>query len=194
MQCVEILGKTYMATGGLKSAEKKMDEKLLNKHHSVRVTDFATEVLNYTKNIYLKNSVALQVNIGIHTGAVYSAIIGEIKPQFTLTGETVKKTGRICMAAPPNKVVVSKQTKHFLELYTNNYQFSPRQPRIKNFNTKEQIFVVSQLKEKSVREAQDQRSRLMKQLISRNANDVDIDIGPESEIFIKKMQANAKRD
>lgn len=53
---------------------------------------------------------------------------------------------------------------------------------------------MSQLKEKSVREAQDQRSRLMKQLISRNANDVDIDIGPESEIFIKKMQANAKRD
>ena len=37
-----------MASGGLKSAEKKMDEKLLNKHHSVRVTDFAMEVLkNY---------------------------------------------------------------------------------------------------------------------------------------------------
>lgn len=56
LQCVEMLGKTYVATGGLKSAEKKIDEKLLNKHHSVRVTDFATEILNSIKNIYLKNS------------------------------------------------------------------------------------------------------------------------------------------
>lgn len=97
-----------MASGGLKSAEKKMDEKLLNKHHSVRVTDFAMEILNAVKNIYLKNSTNLQVSIGIHTGPVYSAIIGELKPQFTLSGETVKKTGRICLAAPPNKVVISK--------------------------------------------------------------------------------------
>lgn len=56
---MEILGKTYMASGGLKSAEKKMDEKLLNKHHSVRVTDFAMEVLNSIKNIYLKNQTSL---------------------------------------------------------------------------------------------------------------------------------------
>lgn len=113
-----------MASGGLKSAEKKMDEKLLNKHHSVRVTDFAMEVLNSVKNIYLKNqTTSLQVSIGIHTGPVYSAIIGEIKQQFALSGETVKKTGRICIAAPPNKVVISKQTRHFLELYTNNYHF-----------------------------------------------------------------------
>jgi len=48
-----------MACGGLKSAEKKMDEKLLNKHHSVRVTDFATEILSYLKTIYLKNGVNL---------------------------------------------------------------------------------------------------------------------------------------
>lgn len=124
LQCVEILGKTYMAVGGLKSAEKKMDEKLLNKHHSVRVTDFATDILNSIKNIYLKNSTNLSVSIGIHTGPVVSAIIGEVKPQFTLSGETVKKAGRICLQAPANRVVISKQTRHFLQLYTNNYQFT----------------------------------------------------------------------
>ena len=59
LQCVEILGKTYMAAGGLKSAEKKIDEKVLNKHHSVRVTDFAMDILNSIKNIYLKNSTQL---------------------------------------------------------------------------------------------------------------------------------------
>lgn len=33
-----------MACGGLKTAEKKIDARLLNRHHSVRVTDFALEI------------------------------------------------------------------------------------------------------------------------------------------------------
>lgn len=59
LQCIENLGKTYVTSGGLKSAEKKMDEKLLNKHHSVRITDFATECLNSLKSMYLKNGINL---------------------------------------------------------------------------------------------------------------------------------------
>ena len=44
----------YMACGGLKSAEKKIDTRLLNRHHSVRVriTDFAMEIANYVKTVY----------------------------------------------------------------------------------------------------------------------------------------------
>jgi hypothetical protein len=38
------VGKTYFACGGLKNAEKKIDIRLLGRHHSVRVTDFAVEV------------------------------------------------------------------------------------------------------------------------------------------------------
>jgi hypothetical protein len=44
-----------MACGGLRSAEKKIDTRLLNRHHSVRVTDFAVEASNYVKSIYLKS-------------------------------------------------------------------------------------------------------------------------------------------
>jgi len=39
-----------MACGGLKYAEKTVDIRLLNRHHSVRVTDFAMEVATYAKN------------------------------------------------------------------------------------------------------------------------------------------------
>jgi hypothetical protein len=35
-----------MACGGLKVAEKNVDERFLSKHHSVRVTEFAFSVLN----------------------------------------------------------------------------------------------------------------------------------------------------
>jgi class 3 adenylate cyclase len=69
-----------MACGGLKSAEKKIDEKLLNRHHAVRATDFAMEASNYVKTTFLKNGQPLQVLIGIHTGEVISGVVGETKP------------------------------------------------------------------------------------------------------------------
>ena len=54
LQKIETVGKTYMACGGLKSAEKKIDSRLLNRHHSVRVTDFAMEVMGYIKKCLSK--------------------------------------------------------------------------------------------------------------------------------------------
>jgi len=69
-----------MACGGLKSAEKKIDQRLLNRHHSVRVTDYAMELQNYCKNTYLKNGKNLDIQIGINTGQVFSGVIGEVKP------------------------------------------------------------------------------------------------------------------
>lgn len=41
---VETVGKTYMVAAGLKFFERKIDQKLLGSHHSVRVADFATEI------------------------------------------------------------------------------------------------------------------------------------------------------
>jgi hypothetical protein len=46
-----------MACGGLKSAERKIESRLLNRHHSVRVTDFGLEVVNFVKTIYLKGGI-----------------------------------------------------------------------------------------------------------------------------------------
>jgi class 3 adenylate cyclase len=112
-----------MACGGLKSAEKKIDARLLNRHHSVRVTDFAVEVASFVKDFYLKNGKHLEVKIGIHTGPVISGVVGETKPQFSLIGDTVNKTSKVCSLSQPLKVSVSKETHHYLELYTNNYMF-----------------------------------------------------------------------
>jgi hypothetical protein len=68
LQKIETVGKTYMACGGLKSAERKIESRLLNRHHSVRVTDFGIDVISYVKRIYLKNGKNLEVKVGIHTG------------------------------------------------------------------------------------------------------------------------------
>jgi len=69
-----------MACGGLKSAENKIDSRLLNRHHSVRVTDFALDCQNYLKSVYLKNGKNLDVRIGVHSGPVISGVVGETKP------------------------------------------------------------------------------------------------------------------
>jgi hypothetical protein len=53
LQKLETVGKKYSACGGLKSAEKKIDSRLLNRHHSVRVTDFAMELQNMVKSQFL---------------------------------------------------------------------------------------------------------------------------------------------
>jgi class 3 adenylate cyclase len=47
------------------------------------------------KNIFLKNGKNLELKIGIHTGSVTSAVVGELKPQFSLYGETILRTVNI---------------------------------------------------------------------------------------------------
>jgi len=41
------------------------------------------------KNTYLKSGKNIEIKIGIHTGQVTSSVVGEIKPQYSLFGETV---------------------------------------------------------------------------------------------------------
>lgn len=147
LQKIETVGKTYMACGGLKTAEKKIDVRLLNRHHSVRVTDFAMEIQNFVKNMYLKSGKHLEVKIGIHTGTVISGVVGETKPQFSLIGDTVNKSSRVCSLSKPLLVSVSKETHHYLELYTNNYSFTKSFVNMKGIGT-EPIYSVSHIKGK----------------------------------------------
>ena len=80
LQKIETVGKTYMACGGLKVSEQKFDHRLLQNHHSVRVVDFAFDLVSYVSQQMIKNGDALKVKIGIHTGSVVSGVVGEVKP------------------------------------------------------------------------------------------------------------------
>ena len=88
------------------------------------------------------------MRIGIHTGPVISGVVGETKPQFSLIGDTVNKTSRVCSLTTPLKVSVSKETHHYLELYTNNYWFQQTFVEMKGIG-REPIFSVSNLKGKT---------------------------------------------
>jgi hypothetical protein len=69
-----------MACGGLKIVESKIDSRLLGNHFSVRVVDYAFEMLGVANSIKLKTGGKLKVKIGIHTGDVVTGVVGETKP------------------------------------------------------------------------------------------------------------------
>ena len=131
-----------MACGGLKSCERDIESRLLGSHHSVRVTDFACNVLAFASSYRLRFGNHLSLRIGIHTGQVIAGVVGETKPQFSLIGASVNKTARVCAKCPPSKIFVSKETRQCLEEQSNNFTFSAIDIEMKGIG-KEQAFTVS---------------------------------------------------
>mmetsp|Transcript_20117 Transcript_20117/g.19081 ORF Transcript_20117/g.19081 Transcript_20117/m.19081 type:complete len:146 (-) Transcript_20117:1871-2308(-) len=119
LQKIETVGKTYMACGGLKVIENKMDQRLLSKHHCERVTNFAFDIQGFIHSQGLRNKSQLEVKIGIHTGNVIAGVVGDNKPQFSLIGDTVNKSSRVCSKCPGKKICVSRETHKLLENITN---------------------------------------------------------------------------
>lgn len=72
-------------------------------------------------------------------------MVGDTKPQFSLIGDTVNKTSRVCSLTQALACTVSKETRHFLELYTNNLRFDPSSVEMKGIG-KEPIYVATVIK------------------------------------------------
>jgi class 3 adenylate cyclase len=135
------VGKTYMACGGLKIVESKIDSRLLGNHFSVRVVDYAFEMLSVANSIKLKTGGKLKVKIGIHTGDVVTGVVGETKPQFSLIGDTVNKTSRVCSKCPSKQILISKETHKQLEIYSNNFTYESFEVFMKGIGT-EKVYKV----------------------------------------------------
>jgi len=130
-----------MACGGLKVVEKDIDNRLLGSHHSVRVTDFACSVQSYVHTQTLRNAAKLSVKIGIHTGEVIAGVVGETKPQFSLIGQTINKTSRVCSKCPVSKILISKPTHKTLQQSASNFIFSSMKAQMKGIGL-EQVYTV----------------------------------------------------
>ena len=67
-----------------------------------------------SKREILKNGEPLKVKIGIHTGRVISGVVGQHKPQFSLVGDTVNRTSRMCSKCIPNRIHMTEDTQKYL--------------------------------------------------------------------------------
>lgn len=103
--------------------------------------DYAFEMANVANSIKLKNGQKLRVKIGLHTGEVIAGVVGETKPQFSLIGDTVNKTSRVCSKCPAKEVLISKETFKMLEIYSNNFTFDSMEVFMKGIGT-EKVYKV----------------------------------------------------
>ena len=62
-------------------------------------------------NNYVNNNIStkLVLKIGIHTGTIIAGVIGYHKPQFSLIGDTVNTTARVCSTGVEGAITISQQ-------------------------------------------------------------------------------------
>ena len=108
LQKIETVGKTYMAAGGIKECEVDMDKVTLMTNHAIRSFEFGVDILDLIQKWVLINGEKLKVKIGIHTGKVIPAVVGDHKPQFSLIGDTVNTTARMCSYSQENCINCSE--------------------------------------------------------------------------------------
>ncbi|CDW78012.1 adenylate and guanylate cyclase catalytic domain containing protein [Stylonychia lemnae] len=141
LQKIETVGKTYMACGGLKETEKKFDQASINQHHSERVTQFAFNIQRFMLTQKLKDGTPVRVKIGIHSGKVISGVVGDIKPQFSLVGDTVNKTSRVCGQCRQGRILLSKETRKLIDNVSNQYYYDQISIFLKGIGQEDAFYV-----------------------------------------------------
>ena len=55
---------------------------------TLRVAEFAIEMLEKSKSVRPPNGMQLQLRVGIHTGPAYSGVVGRKVPKYTFFGDS----------------------------------------------------------------------------------------------------------
>ena len=67
----------------------------------------------------------IRLKIGIHYGIVIAGVIGDHKPQFSLIGDTVNTTSRVCSTGEDGEINISEEAFNQVNL-RDSLDFSPR--------------------------------------------------------------------
>jgi len=145
VQKIETVGKTYMACAGLKSTERDFSERSMNQNSTKRVVNMAIDMMNYVEETTLEG-MSFRIKIGVHYGRVIAGIIGEHKPQFSLIGDSVNTTSRVCSTGEKGKVILSQEA--FQEVKTRALTFTMREVEAKGKGKLKTYVLQRQRKEK----------------------------------------------
>lgn len=143
------VGKTYMACSGLKDCDSSLSPKILLVEKTLRALTLAIKMMSYSEEITWGLGNKLILKIGIHVGRVMAGVIGHHKPQFSLIGDTVNTTSRVCSTGLEGKITLSESA--YLNLKNiNNHIFIKRNVEVfKNFILSVKVFYIRQ-KEKEI--------------------------------------------
>ncbi|CAD8045450.1 unnamed protein product [Paramecium primaurelia] len=163
LQKIETVGKTYMAAGGLKDYDVVINQK--NANSTSRALEAAMQMMETVKTMKYGDNQDVQLKIGIHYGRVIAGVIGVHKPQFSLIGDTVNTTSRVCSTGEAGFITLSEAA--YLNIKDNTkYSFEQRSVAAKGKGMIETYRLILQQKEStrnltpkvSTKECQDKNS------------------------------------
>ena len=130
-QKIETVGKTYLACAGLKEYEySNMIEQRNSTNSTTRILELAVEMMRHVQNYkWGTEGKELKLKIGINYGPVLAGVIGFHKPQFSLIGDTVNTTSRVCSTGDSGKIILSESAFKQLEMqrFQKNFDFIPKE-------------------------------------------------------------------
>ena len=111
-----------MACGGLVNSELHCDPSSFKKrgNSTIRLLKVAFEMRRFLQPLtYGREGRKILLKIGIHYGPVIAGVIGHHKPQFSLIGDTVNTTSRLCSTGRDGKIILSESAYYQVKEYEN---------------------------------------------------------------------------
>jgi class 3 adenylate cyclase len=133
LQKIETVGKTYMAAAGLKECEKDINSILLKRNAAVRTFELSLDMIDAIDKIILENGERVKIKVGVHTGKIIAAVVGNHKPQFSLIGDAVNTTARMCAYSSDMCVLCSESAYENINSEYNDFQMNKKEVKGKGF-------------------------------------------------------------
>lgn len=97
IQKIETVGSSYVACAGLKAAEAGVAQHLISVPPVRRLLLMALDMVSFASKKIFHGDNYMKIWVGIHYGKCAAGVIGYHKPQFSLIGDTVNTTSRVCI-------------------------------------------------------------------------------------------------
>ena len=98
-----------MAASGIKICEVGLPPSVLKINKTSRLINMAFDMMKFIENVTYDKNEKILIKIGIHTGKIIAGVIGYHKPQFSLIGDTVNTTSRVCSTGEVSAITLSEE-------------------------------------------------------------------------------------
>lgn len=106
LEKIKTIGDAYMAVGGLPEPDPE---------HAERIARFAIDLLSVISNYRREHDHALEIRIGIASGAAVAGVIGKKKFIYDLWGDSVNTASRMESHGLPGQIQVTENTYSLLK-------------------------------------------------------------------------------
>jgi class 3 adenylate cyclase len=110
IQKIETVGKTYLAASGIIFMESKLNKNIRAMNPVQRIFEFALSLIKIAEMYHYGNANKIVIKIGIHEGKATMGVLGYHKPQFSLIGDTINTTSRLCTTGENGHIMISTDT------------------------------------------------------------------------------------